>query len=207
MSTRLTRADSGYRDRPVVAALAILYSIELVAIVDAAMLVGKLVAAAALVGWQAIPLLRGQRVLSVAGLAMQSAILIASIAIATQRPTLGVAGVVVAGGILAGWGRLGRPGIAYSTPAAPPEAARTADGEAHRAGLSGIVVVLLTSALVLGALSVRGGIVVAMVVLAIIFIPLERLFALHPRQILRPGWRTDVVHYLINGAALKVGIV
>ena len=223
MSTGLTRADSGYRDRPVVAALAILHSIELVAIFGVAMLVAKLgraglgrgagllalllVAAAALVGWQAIRLLRGQRALSVAGLAMQSAVLIASIAIATQRPTLGVAGIVVAGGILAGWGRLGRPAIAYSTPAAPPEATHTAEGEAHRAGLSGIVVVLLTSALVLGALSVRGGIVVAMVVLAIIFIPLERLFALHPRQILRRGWRTDVVHYLINGVALKVGIV
>ena len=94
MSTGLTRADSGYRDRPVVAALAILHSIELVAIVSVAMLVAKLgraglgrgagllalllVAAAALVGWQAIRLLRGQRVLSVAGLAMQSAVLIAS---------------------------------------------------------------------------------------------------------------------------------
>jgi sterol desaturase/sphingolipid hydroxylase (fatty acid hydroxylase superfamily) len=76
-----------------------------------------------------------------------------------------------------------------------------------RVGFSGVVLVLLTSALVLGALSVRGGIVIGMVVLAIIFIPLERLFALRPRQILRAGWRTDVVHYLINGAALKVGIV
>jgi hypothetical protein len=42
MSTGLTRADSGYRDRPVVAALAILHSIELVAIFGAAMLVAKL---------------------------------------------------------------------------------------------------------------------------------------------------------------------
>jgi len=74
-------------------------------------------------------------------------------------------------------------------------------------GIGGIVLVLFTSALVLGALSVRGGIVIALVVLAIIFIPLERLFALRPRQILRRGWRTDVVHYLINGAALKVGII
>jgi len=60
---------------------------------------------------------------------------------------------------------------------------------------------------VLGALSVRGGIVIGLVVLAIIFIPLERLFTLRPRRVLRAGWRTDVVHYLINGAALKVGIV
>ncbi|ORA75805.1 hypothetical protein BST25_04610 [Mycobacterium heidelbergense] len=59
----------------------------------------------------------------------------------------------------------------------------------------------------MGALSVRGGIVVGLVVLAIIFVPLEQLFALRPRRILRAGWRTDVVHYLINGAALKVGVV
>jgi sterol desaturase/sphingolipid hydroxylase (fatty acid hydroxylase superfamily) len=74
-------------------------------------------------------------------------------------------------------------------------------------GFSGVLLVLLTSALVLAALSVHGGIVVGLVVLAIIFVPLERLFALRPRQVLRRGWRTDVVHYLINGAALQIGLV
>jgi sterol desaturase/sphingolipid hydroxylase (fatty acid hydroxylase superfamily) len=93
-----------------------------------------------------------------------------------------------------------------------PEADRVRDwrGVANQpgtVGITGVVLVLLTSALVLGALSVRGGIVVGLVILAIIFVPLERLFALRPRQVLRAGWRTDVVHYLINGAALKVGLV
>ena len=36
---------------------------------------------------------------------------------------------------------------------------------------------------------------------------IERLFALHPRRVLRQGWRTDVVHYLVNGAALRIGLL
>jgi sterol desaturase/sphingolipid hydroxylase (fatty acid hydroxylase superfamily) len=181
----------------------------------AGLLALSLIAAAALVSWQAIRLLVGNRKLTVPGLAIQSAILIGAIALATQRPAIGVAGVVVAAGVLAGWGRLGRLGKPATLPAAVAPAAGLAGnepavavaGQQGKVGISGIVLVLLTSALVLGALSVRGGIVVGLVILAIIFIPLERLFALRPRQILRSGWRTDVVHYLINGAALKVGIV
>jgi sterol desaturase/sphingolipid hydroxylase (fatty acid hydroxylase superfamily) len=217
MGTTVTRAGSGNRSGPVVGVLTILYSVELVGILCAAMVVASigrahpgrgaglltlaLIATAALVGWHAIRLLLGQRSLSVTGLAVQSALLIAAIALATQRSAAGVAGIVVTAGVLAGWGRLGRP-----APAVVPQGRGPAT-EVGKVGFSGVVLVLLTSALVLGALSVRGGIVIGMVVLAIIFIPLERLFALRPRQILRAGWRTDVVHYLINGAALKVGIV
>jgi sterol desaturase/sphingolipid hydroxylase (fatty acid hydroxylase superfamily) len=215
-----------------VAALTLLYSIELVALPGAAMFVASsgraqlgrgagllalsLIVAAALVGWHAICVFLGHRKLRVTGLAIQSAILIGAIAVATQRPTVGVAGAIVACGVLAGWGRLGGPGKSARPATAPaavsPETTsavhgRDAASQPGRAGISGAVLVLLTSALVLVALSVRGGIVVGLVVLAIIFIPLERLFAVRPRQVLRPGWRTDVVHYLINGAALKVGLV
>jgi len=107
---------------------------------------------------------------------------------------------------------LGTPARPSEPVAASPRAPAAPDGRGpagrpRRASLGGVVLVLLTSALVLAALSVRGGIVIGMVTLAIIFIPLERLFALRPRRILRAGWRTDVVHFLINGAALKVGIV
>jgi hypothetical protein len=48
---------------------------------------------------------------------------------------------------------------------------------------------------------VRGNIVFGLAILAVIFIPIERLFALHPGRVLRQGWRTDLVHYLVNGAA------
>ena len=73
-------------------------------------------------------------------------------------------------------------------------------------GISGAVLAVLTTLVVLAALSMRSGIV-SSGVLAIIFIPLERLCALHPRRVLRQGWRTDLVHYLVNGAALKLGLV
>ncbi|WP_083072761.1 sterol desaturase family protein [Mycobacterium heidelbergense] len=202
----------GDRRRPVVVILTVLYSIEVIGILWAAVVVANLgaglpalslVAAAALVGWHAVALLRlHARRLSVQGLAIQSVVLIAAIALATQRPWAGAAGIVVAAGVLAGWGRLAAPDRSAEPAAASPV---TPLPEGRRP--SGVVVVLLTAALVLGALSVRGGIVVGLVVLAIIFVPLEQLFALRPRRILRAGWRTDVVHYLINGAALKVGVV
>ncbi len=228
MGTTVTGTGSGYRSGPAagaVAALTVLYALELIGILCAATVVASfgrahpgrgaglltlsLLGAAALVGWHAIRLVAGRRSLSVPGLAVQSALLIGAIALATQRPAAGLAGVVVAAGVLAGWGRLGTPVRASQPLAVSPAAAAGAGpaGQPATVGFGGVVLVLITSALVLGALSVRGGIVIGLVVLAIIFIPLERLFALRPRQALRAGWRTDVVHYLINGAALKVGIV
>jgi sterol desaturase/sphingolipid hydroxylase (fatty acid hydroxylase superfamily) len=225
MGTSVTRAGCRHRSGPVVVALTILYAIELVGILCAATIVSSpgrahpgpgaglpalcLVAVAALVGWHAIRLLLGRRRLSVPGLAVQSAILIGAIAVATQRPTAGALGVIVAAGVLAAWGRLGRPDRPAEPLAMSPEDPLTPEvrGVAGRPGFTGVMLVAITSALVLCALSVRGGIVVGLVILAIIFIPLERLFALRPRLILRTGWRTDVVHYLINGAALKVGLV
>ena len=207
----------------VVAVLSLLYSVEVVGLLCAAVVVGNLgpahlgrgarllalslLAAATLAGWHAIHLLLGDNKLGVPGLGIQSAILIGAIALATQKPAIGVAGVFVAAGVLAGWGRLGRPTGSPIAPAASSPVAAPLAAEPDRPGIGGILVVLLTSALVLSALRVRGEVVVAMVVLAIIFVPLERLFALRPRRILRRGWRTDVVHYLINGAALKVGII
>jgi sterol desaturase/sphingolipid hydroxylase (fatty acid hydroxylase superfamily) len=60
---------------------------------------------------------------------------------------------------------------------------------------------------VLVALSIRSQIVFGLAILAVIFVPLERVFALHPRRVLRRGWRTDVVHYLVNGTALRIGML
>ncbi|WP_082951658.1 sterol desaturase family protein [Mycobacterium sp. 852002-51057_SCH5723018] len=227
MGTTASRTVSDDGSRPAagtVVALTVLYSIELIGILWAAMVVASLgrphlgrgagllavalLVAAALAGRDAMRLLRGQHRLGVTGLAVQSALVIGAIALATQRPAVGAAGIVVAAGVLVGWGRLARPARSAEPPAVSPEAPRrSSDPSVTKPGAGGALLVLLTAALVLAALSVRGGIVVGMVALAIIFIPLERLFALRPRRILRTGWRTDVVHYLINGAALKVGIV
>ncbi|MGB9304886.1 MAG: hypothetical protein WCB92_14775, partial [Mycobacterium sp.] len=104
--------------------LIVLYSVELLGILWAAAIVASLgrsqlgrgagllwlslLAAAGLVGWHAVRLLRGRRTLGVSGLAIQSVLLIAAIALATQRPIAGVTGILVAGGVLAAWGRLRR---------------------------------------------------------------------------------------------------
>ncbi len=66
---------------------------------------------------------------------------------------------------------------------------------------------LLTLALLLVALAVRSRIVFGMVVLAAIFVPMEKLFALHPRKARRDRWRTDAVHFVVNNVLIGVGLV
>ena len=65
-----------------------------------------LTVATVLVGWQGYHLLAGRRSLNVAGLAVQSGIVMVAIAFATQNPAVGGFGIVVACSVLAGWGRL-----------------------------------------------------------------------------------------------------
>lgn len=46
-----------------------------------------------------------------------------------------------------------------------------------------------------------------LLLVAMIFVPLERLIPLRPRQrILRDGWATDLLHVVISGALIKIGI-
>ncbi|VBA52408.1 hypothetical protein LAUMK142_03548 [Mycobacterium pseudokansasii] len=204
-----------------------LHGVELVMLLQAAGMVGRLVRAqpghgaglamvpvlmaVLMVGWQAVPLLRGQRSLNPAGLAVQSGIVMTSIAVATRNLVPGLIGIALACAVLAGWGRLAnsrRVGIGRYAGAAPPQATATAAPQrASDAGLGGVVLAVVTALVVLAALSVRSGIIFGLAILAIIFIPLERLFALHPRRVLRRGWRTDVVHYLVNGTALRLGLL
>jgi sterol desaturase/sphingolipid hydroxylase (fatty acid hydroxylase superfamily) len=41
----------------------------------------------------------------------------------------------------------------------------------------------------------------------LIFVPLERLLAMHPgQQIFRPGWSNDVIYLFVNGWLIKLGI-
>ncbi len=56
----------------------------------------------------------------------------------------------------------------------------------------------VTVLLLLLALRVRSGVVFALVVLIAIFVPMEKLFALHPGKTLRPRWRSDAVHHSIE---------
>jgi sterol desaturase/sphingolipid hydroxylase (fatty acid hydroxylase superfamily) len=170
-------------------------------------------AALLMVGWQACRLLRGRRSLNVSGLAVQSGILMASIAVAVQNLAAGLTGIVLACAVLAGWGRLGkagRAGATFETPVATENDAPPQTIDSRRASqirVGGVVLAVLTALVVLAALSMRSQIIFGLAILAVIFIPLERLFALHPHRVLRRGWRTDVVHFLVNGAALRIGML
>jgi len=71
----------------------------------------------------------------------------------------------------------------------------------------GVVLAIATSGILVAALLVRGGVVFGLVVLAAIFIPLERLFALRPQGVLRSGWRTDLVHFVVNNVLANLALV
>ena len=216
-------------DRPLVAGLVVLHGIELLVLLKAAGVTARLarahpghgaglpallvLAALLMVGWQACRLLRGRRSLNVSGLAVQSGILMASIAVAVQNLAAGLTGIVLACAVLAGWGRLGKAGRAsatFETPVATENDAPPQTIDSRRASqirVGGVVLAVLTALVVLAALSMRSQIIFGLAILAVIFIPLERLFALHPHRVLRRGWRTDVVHFLVNGAALRIGML
>jgi sterol desaturase/sphingolipid hydroxylase (fatty acid hydroxylase superfamily) len=218
---------NGMHGRRVVAAMTLLHAAEMAALLTAVIVTGGMarshpgrgmgltmllpLIATVVVGWQAYRLLAGHRSLNVAGLVVQSGIVMVAIAFATQNLAVGGRGIVVACLVLAGWGRLAKTGSASAgTVAAEPSPQSlhaAVNGPATQVGASGAVLASLTAVVVLAALSVRSNIVFGLAILAVIFIPLERLFALHPRRVLRFGWRTDLVHYLVNGAALKVGLI
>jgi sterol desaturase/sphingolipid hydroxylase (fatty acid hydroxylase superfamily) len=213
--------------RRVVAVIVLLHAAEVAALLTAVTVTGTLarshpgrgmglamlllLVATLLVGWQGYRLLAGRRSLNVAGLAVQSAIVMVAIAFATQNLAVGGFGIVLACSVLAGWGRLAKTGSASAGPVAAeplPQSVHVAvNGPGTQVGVSGAVLAPATALVVLAALSVRSNILFGLAILAVIFIPLERLFALHPRRVLRRGWRTDLVHYLVNGAALKVGLI
>ncbi len=218
---------NGMRGRRVVAAMVLLHAAEMAALLTAVTVTGGLArshpgrgmglamlllfVATLLVGWQGYRLLAGRRSLKVAGLAVQSGIVMVAIAYATQNLAVGGFGIVLASSVLAGWGRLAKTSSAGTGPVAAepsPQSVHVAVNEpGTQVGASGAVLASLTALVVLAALSLRSNILFGLAILAVIFIPLERLFALHPRRVLRRGWRTDLVHYLVNGAALKVGLV
>jgi len=66
---------------------------------------------------------------------------------------------------------------------------------------------ITTVALIALALTVRSGVLFGLVVLVAVFVPLEKLFALHPRKVLRDRWRTDAVHFLVNNVLVNAGLL
>ncbi len=93
------------------------------------------------------------------------------------------------------------------TPPAPyVNPARTPDPEAATVG-GGTLALVVTALLVVLALVVRSTAVFGLVIVAAIFIPLERLASLHPQKVLRRMWKTDLVHLLVNNVLATVGVL
>lgn len=80
--------------------------------------------------------------------------------------------------------------------------------EPDRPPRAGLVIALTFAAAVLVALVLRGGsIVVGVALAALVFVPLERLFALRPQRIFRAGLLTDGTHFLVNGLIVTVASI
>ncbi|MDQ1459242.1 MAG: hypothetical protein QOI08_726 [Actinomycetota bacterium] len=93
---------------------------------------------------------------------------------------------------------------------APRPTDSTGDGAANRtdrptrAGL--VAGVTLVAALGV-ALVVRGPGIVGFAVLFLLFVPLEKLFALRPQKVFRHGFVTDFTHLLVNRFFVTIGAV
>jgi sterol desaturase/sphingolipid hydroxylase (fatty acid hydroxylase superfamily) len=73
---------------------------------------------------------------------------------------------------------------------------------------TGLVVGLTVVAALVFALAVRGGrVVVAIALLFLVFVPLEKLFALRRQKVFRTGLVTDVTHLLVNNVFVTVGAI
>ncbi|HVN50353.1 MAG TPA: sterol desaturase family protein [Acidimicrobiales bacterium] len=67
--------------------------------------------------------------------------------------------------------------------------------------------IVATGLLVVVGLLVRSNLVFGIVVLAAIFIPIERLASLHPQKVFRAMWKTDLVHLVVNNLLATIGLV
>jgi sterol desaturase/sphingolipid hydroxylase (fatty acid hydroxylase superfamily) len=69
-------------------------------------------------------------------------------------------------------------------------------------------VTILTFAAAVGfALVLRGGAAIGIALLFVLFVPLEKLFALRKQRVFRTGLLTDLTHILVNGAVTAVAVV
>jgi sterol desaturase/sphingolipid hydroxylase (fatty acid hydroxylase superfamily) len=82
-----------------------------------------------------------------------------------------------------------------------------ADATTDRVTASGVAIALGTLVLLLGALAVRSRVVFGLVVVAAVFVPMERLFALRPQRVFRQAWKTDLVHFVVNNVLTTIGLV
>jgi sterol desaturase/sphingolipid hydroxylase (fatty acid hydroxylase superfamily) len=82
--------------------------------------------------------------------------------------------------------------------------------ESDRPSRFGLVTGLTFVAALVVALVVRGNAVVGVAALFLLFVPLEKLFALRPQRVFRRGLLTDLTHLLVNNlfsSALGIALV
>jgi sterol desaturase/sphingolipid hydroxylase (fatty acid hydroxylase superfamily) len=79
--------------------------------------------------------------------------------------------------------------------------------DADRPTRAGLVTGLTFVAALVVALLVRGPGIVGFAVLFLIFVPLEKLFALRPQRVFRRGFVTDFTHLLVNRVFVTIGAV
>jgi sterol desaturase/sphingolipid hydroxylase (fatty acid hydroxylase superfamily) len=92
------------------------------------------------------------------------------------------------------------------TPTPGPVETETA-ADRDRPTRAGLALGLVTVAALLLGLATRGAGVIGIVFLFLLFVPLEKLFALRPQKVFRRGFLTDVTHLLVNNALTAVGLV
>jgi sterol desaturase/sphingolipid hydroxylase (fatty acid hydroxylase superfamily) len=72
---------------------------------------------------------------------------------------------------------------------------------------TGLAIGLTTVAALLVAIVLRGPAVIGIAALFLIFVPLEKLFALRPQKVFRRGFLTDLTHLLVNNLLITVGLL
>ncbi len=66
---------------------------------------------------------------------------------------------------------------------------------------------LVFAAALVFALAVRGGAVIGIALLFLVFVPLERLFSLRRQRVFRKGIVTDLTHLLVNNTFVTIGAI
>jgi len=93
------------------------------------------------------------------------------------------------------------------TPVPTPQTARPEARPADRPTKSGVAIGLVTVAALVVGLVTRGAGVVGIALLFLVFVPVEKLFALRPMQVLRRGFLTDLTHLLVDNLLITVGLL
>ena len=89
----------------------------------------------------------------------------------------------------------------------PPLVEPNGPGDDRPTRLGLVTGLTLVGAIVLALLVRGGGPIIGFAVLFLVFVPLERLFALRPQKVFRRSYLTDLTHFLVNNVFVAVGAI